>query len=131
MVAHPVAAARDMSLQEFLDDVFAPTHYAAYPVVENGTTIGLVAVGDVLAKPRDRLLDRTVGDVMVTRDEAVMADADAPLASAATDLAGTGLGRGLVTSGARVVGLLSLTDIAHEVERRQRQPSTDRSSVTY
>jgi len=30
-----------------------------------------------------------------------------------------------------VVGLVSLTDIAHEVERRERHASTDRVSVGY
>ena len=131
MVAYPVYAPAELTLQQFLADVFGPTHYAAYPVVEDGQTVGVVAVGDVLAVRADERDERTVGDVMVPRADAVTVDIDTPLAQAATDLVGTSLGRGLVTDGEAVVGLVSLTDIAHEVERRERDASTDRVSVGY
>lgn len=131
MVRHPASAPAGLTLQRFLDDVFAPTHYAAYPVVDDNETVGLVAVGDVLAVPADQRYEQTVGDAMVPRADAVTVDIDTPLAQAATDLIGTSLGRGLVTDAGAVVGLVSLTDIAHEVERRERHASTDRVSVGY
>ena len=119
MVVHPVAVPAQTTLDEFLRDVFARTHFAAYPVVDDGDTVGLIAVGDVLAVSRAALPRRTAGEVMVRRADAVAVQQDTPLADAATELLGTSLGRGLVVDGSRVVGLLSLTDIEHEVEQRE------------
>ena len=125
MVTHPVVAPAPMTVQDFLALVFARTQYAAYPVVRDEQTVGMVAVGDVLALPRADFARLTVGDVMVPLADALVVAPSAPLAEAATDLAGTSLGRALVTDDSRVVGLLSVTDIEHEVDRVP-PPAADR-----
>ena len=120
MVADPVTVPAETTLLDFLEDVFARTRYAAYPVTDAGQVIGIVAVGDVELVLPSALGTTTVRQAMLPLERALVIDEDQDLTEAATELLQTKLGRALVARDGHVVGLLSLTDAQALVERHAR-----------
>lgn len=119
MVADPVTVSAESSLLDFLEGVFARTHYAAYPVKSGDRVIGIVAVGDVELVPPSALERTTVRDRMLPLDRTLMIDADRDLTEAVSELLQTSLGRALVTRGDGIVGLVSVSDAQGIVERHR------------
>jgi Zn-dependent protease/CBS domain-containing protein len=117
-IRDPVTVPAGLSLRRFLDDVFGPTGYASYPVVELGRVVGLLAVGDVANLPGDEPDALSVRERMVPLSDVMTLESDADLAEAASELLASSLGRALVTQGHQVIGLISLSDIERIVERR-------------
>jgi Zn-dependent protease/CBS domain-containing protein len=120
MISDPVTVDADSTLLAFLEDEFARTHYAAYPVVSRGRAVGIVAVGDVELIPPSALGRTRVRDRMLAVDRTLVLDEDRDLAEAITELLQTSLGRALVARDGRIVGLLSLTDAQALIERHAR-----------
>jgi Zn-dependent protease len=117
-VRHPVAVGADMPLRRFLDDTFAPTHFASYPVMDGGRVIGLIAVGDLAGASAAELERATVRERMASLDDVPVLPDDMDLSEAAGELYSSSLGRGLVTHDGEIVGLISLSDLERTVSRR-------------
>ena len=124
MVEHPVTVAAQATVPEFLEETFARTRFASYPVMRGQDVVGVVAVGDVKAMKADQLARADVADAMLPISAALVFEPGTDLADAATELIQTSLGRGLVMQDARLVGLLSLTDVQRRVERSGRVQMT-------
>jgi Zn-dependent protease/CBS domain-containing protein len=125
MVRDPATVAPGLSLGQFMDDVVWNRRYTTYPVVDDGRAVGLIPFRRVAEVPRGEWDERTVADRMLSRDEVPVLDADDELVDALAELSERGLGRGLVVDGDRLVGLLSITDLARALEldgRRRRRP---------
>lgn len=117
MIARPVSVAPDTSLDRFMDDVFLARRHTAYPVVAaDGDPVGIVSFRDVAARPRAEWPQRTVADVMVPLDGALVLDREAGLRDAYLQLLSDRLHRAIVLDGGRLAGLLSLTDVARVIE---------------
>jgi Zn-dependent protease len=119
MIADPVTVPAERSLLDFLEDPFARTHYAAYPVTSDDRVIGLLAVGDVELIPSSALGETSVRDRMLPLDQALVIDAYRDLSEAAGELLQTTLRRALVTRDGQIVGLLSLSDAQELVKRHE------------
>ena len=118
MVERPVTAAPDMTLTEFMDDVFFPHRHTAYPVTEDWRALGLISFRDVLQLPESERRGVRVRERMVPTDGALVVDPDANLADVLPELVQTAPRRALVCDGDRLVGLLSITDVARLLEAR-------------
>lgn len=118
MAPQPVTVAPDVSLARFVDDVFFPHRYAAYPVTSNGSPLGLLSFRSVAAVPRERWEERTAADEMIGVNEVVTVRVDEPAEELLARLAATPPHRALVLDDGRLVGLVSLTDLARLVEMR-------------
>ena len=117
MVTEPETIAPDLTCTQFLDGPFARSRHAAYPVLANGT-VGLLSYRDVgLVKP-DRRDQTQVGELAVPAADGLVLGPDDELGDAALELAQTRLGRALVLDQARLVGLLSMTDVSRLLEGR-------------
>jgi Zn-dependent protease/predicted transcriptional regulator len=121
MVGDPVTTRADATLGEFMDDVVSRTRYTAYPVTDNGTAVGLLPFTCVAEVPRRDWDARSVRDCMIPRDEVPIVSPDEELMHAAEELAENDLHRALVLDGERLVGLLSITDVARALEMRRRR----------
>jgi CBS domain-containing protein len=115
----------ELSLGRFMDDVVWAERYTTYPVVEDGQAVGLLPFRRVAEVPRREWDDRPVRECMVPRDEVTLLEEDEPLVDALAELS-EGLGRGLVVdAGGRLIGFLSITDLARALEmggiRRRRK----------
>jgi CBS domain-containing protein len=110
-----------------MDDVVWKHRYTTYPVVEDRRAIGLIPFRCVAEVPRSEWDERTVRDCMLERDSVAVLAEDDDLVDALTELSQRGIGRGLVLDGDRLLGLLSITDLARALEtggRRRRGAAT-------
>lgn len=121
MVRNPVTARPDTTVGEFLSTALTGTRYTAYPVAQHGVALGLLPLDRVAAVPRWEWDLRTVGDLMLLRDEVPVLSEDDELNQAANVLGASELQRALVTDGDRLVGLLSATDLVRIMRMREQR----------
>jgi CBS domain-containing protein len=117
MVRDPQTVAPSMSIGDLMDSVVWNHRYTTYPVVENGRAVGLLPFRCVAQVPRGEWDERTVRDCMLPADEVPTLTADEPLEQALMELS-NGVGRGLVLDDGRLVGFLSMSDLARALETR-------------
>jgi Zn-dependent protease len=122
MTPDPVSVPPELTLGEFMDKVVWEPRHTTYPVVEDGRAVGLLPFRCVAEVPRGEWDERRVRDRMVGRDHVPVLDPDDEGADALAELSAANLNRGLVLSGDRLVGLLSITDLARALEARPRRP---------
>lgn len=121
MTRDPATSPASLTLGQFLDDVMWSQPYTTYPVTENSDAVGLLPFRRVAAVPRSEWDTRTVGESMIPRDEILVVSEDDDLLEAAAELAEHPVRRALVLDGDRLVGLLSVTDVARALEMRGRR----------
>lgn len=119
MVRDPVTARPGMTLGAFMDELVSQRRYTTYPVVEDGQAVGLLPFGCVAEVPRSEWDTRLVRDCMVPRDRVPAVRETDDLVDAAGELAGGDVNRALVLDGDRLVGLLSVTDVARALQIRR------------
>jgi Zn-dependent protease len=120
MVRDPASVSQDHTLGQFMDEVVWPNRYTTYPVTDNGRAVGLLPFKCVAEIPRAQWDDRTVRDCMLPRDQVPVLDESDELADVLGEL-GEPPGRGLVLDGDRLVGLLSISDLARVLETNGRR----------
>ena len=126
MSPNPVSVPADLTLGRFVDEVVWPRRYTTYPVVENGRVVGLLPFRCVAQVPRTEWDVHTVRDCMLGLDKVPILDADDEAIDALEKVSGTELNRALVLDGDRLLGLLSITDLARALEAapRRRPPTS-------
>ncbi len=127
MVRDPVTTGPDVTLGDFMDRIVWNRHFTTYPVVENGRALGLLPFRCVAAVPRREWDARRVRECMLPRESTPVLAADDELLDAAGELSESAVRRGLVLDGERLVGLLSLTDVARALELRRAHRADRRS----
>jgi Zn-dependent protease/predicted transcriptional regulator len=118
MVRDPVTTKADVTLGEFMDDVVWTRRYTTYPVTDNGHAVGLLPFRCVAEVPRSEWDRRTVRECMKRLEEVPVVAQNDEVIDAAGELAENDLNRALVLDGDRLVGLLSVTDVARALEMR-------------
>ena len=116
MIRQPVTVEADLSLGQFMDDVAWSQRYTTYPVLEQGSPIGLLAFRSVAAVPRDEWNARRVRDAMIPGDKVPLFHEDDPAIDALAKLSTSDVNRGLVVDDGRLAGFLSITDLARALE---------------
>jgi Zn-dependent protease/CBS domain-containing protein len=118
MVRDPVTTHPDVTLGRFMDDVVLSRRFTTYPVTENGHVVGLLPFRCVAEVPRSQWETRTVRDCMIPLERVTVVGEDDDLVDAAGELSESEVNRALVLDGARLAGLLSVTDIARALQMR-------------
>jgi Zn-dependent protease/CBS domain-containing protein len=118
MARDPVTAPAEITLGQFMDRVAWSRPYTTYPVTENGEVVGLLQFRRVAEVPRAEWDRRTVRDCMIPRDEVPVVEQDDELVLAAGEVAEHEVNRALVLDAGRLVGLLSVTDVARALQMR-------------
>jgi Zn-dependent protease/predicted transcriptional regulator len=118
MARDPVTTPADITLGQFMDGVAWSRPYTTYPVTENGEVVGLLQFRRVAEVPRAEWDRRTVRDCMIPRDEVPVVEQDDELVLAAGEVAEHAVNRALVLDAGRLVGLLSVTDVARALQMR-------------
>jgi len=127
MVRDPATVPPTLTLGEFMDDVVWKRRYTTYPVVEGDRPVGLLPFRKVAEVPRSEWDGRPVRDCMIGRDDVLVLDEDSEVVDVLPEL-GEGVGRALVLDGDRLIGFLSVTDVARalEIGRRRGRRSSPR-----
>ena len=122
MTATPVTVTSDTNVDEFLDDVIGERGHSTYPVVDRGELVGVVSLRRAGAVPPSERSHKTVSDVMWHRDRVTALTPQADMADALPSLQEDPRRIPVVEDG-RVVGILSISDVAHALElERARGP---------
>ena len=116
----PLCVLPTLTLTEFFDEVVWGRRYTTYPVFDGERVVGLLPFRAVAAVPRARWEDTHIADVMIPLDDVVLLDEGDALTEAVGRLASDPLQRGLVIEDNRLVGLVSVSDVARAFERRAR-----------
>ena len=116
IVREPASVRPEQTLGEFMDEVVWSPRHTTYPVVADGQAVGLLPFRRVATVPRRQWDARLVRETIVPRDEVPLFAEDDDLVEALGALGESELGRGLVVDGDRLLGLLSITDVARALE---------------
>jgi Zn-dependent protease/predicted transcriptional regulator len=123
MVRDPATVRQDLPLGRFMDDVVWSKHFTTYPVVDGGHAVGLLPFRCVAHIPRAEWDERTVRDCMLRLDQVPVVAADDRLTDVLDELGEADVKRALVLDDGRLVGLLSITDVARALEIGGRRPA--------
>ena len=118
MTREPLTARPDMTLRELANEVIAFGYHSAYPVVRNGLAAGLVSRERVASTPRDAWDSVRVSDLMVPLDRAILLREDTLAVDAAAEIADDDGGPALVVADGRLLGVVSLADVARVLDVR-------------
>jgi Zn-dependent protease/CBS domain-containing protein len=116
----PICVLPTLTLTEFFEAIEWQQRHTTYPVFDGERVVGLLPLGRVTAIPREKWPETRIETEMVPLSDVVLLDEHAPLGEAIGALAASDLQRGLVIEDDRLVGLVSVSDIARAFERRAR-----------
>ncbi|NOZ57973.1 MAG: CBS domain-containing protein [Euryarchaeota archaeon] len=113
MSTEVVTVDEDITLQEFAEVIFTKKHMG-YPVVSGGKLVGIITFSDLSRVPREKWATTRVGEVMTRKLLTISPEEEA--SEAFMRMARAGVGRLLVVSGGRLVGIISKTDLLRTLE---------------
>lgn len=117
MTHDPVVVPTDLPVSRLIEDHVFSSRYSSFPLVDGeGRPAGLVTLNRVKELPPDRREATVVADIACPLAEVPVARPDESLADLLPRLAGGSDGRALVLDGERLVGIVSPTDVAHQLE---------------
>ena len=111
MSTDPISVAPEIPVQQFVENYVYHYHHKMFPVVHGEKLEGCVTTAHLKSLAREEWAKRTVGDLLepCTQDKVVSVDDDAVRALA--KMTGSRTSRLMVTSGEKLVGILSLKDL--------------------
>ena len=112
MVTDLIAVSPDDTLADVAARIAGPGPQGAYPVIENGQVVGILTAPDLAAVPPEAWPHHRVADHMTDRDRVPTLEADDVLDTAVATLGASHLQRALILDGGKLVGLLSINDVA-------------------
>ena len=101
----------DLSVQALVDEHIFRSGRRYFLVERGGDAVGLITLGRIKDVPRDRWSITRVADVMLPLEQSTRIAADSELWSALEKMDRSGVNQLPVTSGNRIVGMLSREDV--------------------
>ncbi|MDZ4169993.1 MAG: site-2 protease family protein [Coriobacteriia bacterium] len=116
MTPNPEYVSGDLTLDELVHNHFLGGHHARYPVISEGSIVGLVTLPEV--KSVDRADWPFVKTIDVTNRDlnALVVPSDAPVEALVPRLAGDRPGALIVSGGGRLVGIVTRADVIALIE---------------
>jgi CBS domain-containing protein len=103
----------NLPIEELVNEYFLRKKYAAYPVVKDGTVVGLITMEDVKDIPKNRWGEVTVGEIMKPLSRVATVEPEASAADVMYKMSRMGVGRVLVMKDSRLLGIVSRRDLTH------------------
>jgi Zn-dependent protease/CBS domain-containing protein len=107
----------ELTLQEAVDAYFMRYDHSAFPVEEQGRTIGLLTMRGVRRVPRDQWSIRRVRDSMVPLDDQIMVSPDTRMDQVMGKLEDFDANRVLVVDDGEVIGIITPSDLTRWLHR--------------
>jgi Zn-dependent protease/predicted transcriptional regulator len=107
----------ELSLQDAVDDYFMRYDHSAFPVEEQGRTIGLLTLRGIRRVPREQWPTHRVRDHMVPLGDQVVVAPDARMDGVLGKLQDGEAGRVLVAQDDEVVGIITPSDLTRWLRR--------------
>ena len=107
----------ELTLQEAVDEYFMRYDHGAFPVDEQGRTIGLLTMRGVRRVPRDQWPTRRVRDSMVSLGDQIVVSPDTRMDQVLGKLEDSDANRVLVVDDGEVVGIITPSDLTRWLHR--------------
>ena len=117
MAGHLLRIPPDLTLQDAVDGYFMRYDHSAFPVDEQGRTIGLLTLRKVRRVPSDQWPASRVRDHMVPLSDQIVVPPDAPMDQVMAKLEDSEAGRVLVADDGEVVGIITPSDLTRWLRR--------------
>jgi Zn-dependent protease/predicted transcriptional regulator len=124
MTPDPESVPPDATARELMDDYFMRRRYGAYPVVRDGTVLGLVTLQRLREVPREEWDTLTASEIMVVADDALLVRADEPMLRVLDKLKASPARRVLVQRNGQLAGIITASDIGFWLDRARAERTT-------
>jgi Zn-dependent protease/predicted transcriptional regulator len=121
MTRDPVVVSPDFTIGHVIDEIAWQRRHTSYPVVDDGDPRGLLPFRCIAGVPRSEWDSRLVSECLVPLDQVPVLREEEEAIDALVRLGESEIQRGLVLDGGRLVGLLSITDLARALEAPPRR----------
>jgi Zn-dependent protease/CBS domain-containing protein len=119
MTPRPETVPSNLKLQEFVDEYLLKRHYQAFPVTQDGHPIGIITLNQVKDVPRQEWTQHTVEETMTPTQPGITARPEEDMSQVLQKMQESGSSRVLVTSNGKLEGIITASDIANWLQRRQ------------
>jgi len=119
MTREPITVGPDLTLGDVVDEITPLRRHTTYPVVEGERAVGLLPFWRVASVPRSEWDVKKVRDCMLPLAEVPTVTEEEPALDALVELQEAPVQRALVVDDGRLVGLLSISDVAHAIAIRR------------
>jgi Zn-dependent protease len=116
MTSRPITVRPDMTIADVVDDVVWRARHTTYPVVDDGTPVGLLPFSTLAAVPRPEWGGTLVADCMLPLERVPLLGRETLVADALQLISGSDARRALVVDDGRLEGILSITDLLRALE---------------
>jgi Zn-dependent protease/predicted transcriptional regulator len=116
MTSHPITVRPDMTVADVVDDVVWRARHTTYPVVDDGTPVGLLPFSTLAAVPRVEWGRTLVADCMLPLERVPLLGREMLVVDALQLVSGSEARRALVVDDGRLEGILSITDLLRALE---------------
>ena len=120
MTAHPLTVPASATVAQFLSDYLPWHQHSAFPVTDDGQTVGLITVHRVNQVPAGQRGSTLVRDATCPLAEVAQATPDEPVADVLPRLTGCSEGRALVFADGQLAGIVSSADLSRALDRLSR-----------
>jgi CBS domain-containing protein len=122
MTADPVTVPASYTVAQFLNDYRPWSRHSAFPVVDDGQTVGLVTVRRINQVPAASRGRTALRDVACSMDEVARATPDEPVSDVLPRLNECSEGRALVFADGHLAGIVTPADISRALQRISGNP---------
>jgi len=122
MTADPVTVPASYTVAQFLNDYRPWSRHSAFPVVDDGQTVGLVTVRRINQVPAGGRGRTALRDVACSIDEVARATPDEPVSDVLPRLNECSEGRALVFADGHLAGIVTPADISRALQRISGNP---------
>ena len=119
MVEDLVKVAPDLPVSEVIDDFFLKYGYGGFPVVQNGTPVGLINLANVKDIPREERYTKKVGDVMMPLESNISISPSETLTDALQKMTRLGVGRLLIMEDNVLKGIITKSGLMRYLELKK------------
>jgi len=120
MTENPETVSPDITVEEMVDEHFSRHDWIGYPVVEDGSVVGMITLKSIEDLPRSRWRELRVLDVMRPLSSNITVGPNADVFNSLNKLVSLGEGRLLVMEDGQLVGIVTEDDVRRAIIRRQR-----------
>jgi CBS domain-containing protein len=120
MTADPVALDAEARVADVVEEHFLRRPFSAYPVTRGREVVGLVTLDDVSEVPPDRRHATPISAIMTRLDDVPTAEPGETLDEVLSRVSAADLNRVVVVRDGRLVGLVTMGEIAGWLERARK-----------
>jgi Zn-dependent protease/CBS domain-containing protein len=117
--ADTITISPDATVSELIDGWLVPGNRRAVPVAVDGRLVGMVTVADLQGVPPETRAEARVGDVMGGKDGVVTVTLNTRVNDALKQMVDGGFEQVPVVDGGRLIGMLTLADVANQLMLRE------------